>query len=61
MIKELQTGLNAAFEKLRTDLGPEPDWHPGSKDMVQDLVHPSMYPFVYSTSSSILGFFFERS
>lgn len=24
-----------------------PDWHPGSKEMVQNLVHPSMYPLIY--------------
>lgn len=39
--------LKGAFEKLRAEQADEPDWHPGSNDMVQDLVHPSMYPFVY--------------
>jgi hypothetical protein len=49
---ELQQGLKAAFEKLRAGQAVEPDWRPGSDDMVQDLVHPSMYPFVYGTSAS---------
>jgi hypothetical protein len=44
---ELHQGLKAAFEKLRAEQGDEPDWHPGSGNMVHDLVHPSMYPFVY--------------
>lgn len=39
--------LLRAFERLRHDQASEIDWHPGSNDMVQDLVHPSMYPFVY--------------
>ena len=46
---ELQQGLKAAFEKLRVEQAVEPDWRPGSENMVQDLVHPSMYPFVYGT------------
>ncbi|KAK3296371.1 uncharacterized protein B0H64DRAFT_424789 [Chaetomium fimeti] len=50
---ELQQGLKAAFEKLRAEQAAEPDWHPGSNDMVQDLVHPSMYPFVYGESRFI--------
>ncbi|KAH6839436.1 hypothetical protein B0I37DRAFT_400043 [Chaetomium sp. MPI-CAGE-AT-0009] len=50
---ELQQGLKAAFEKLRVEQAAEPDWHPKSDDMVQDLVHPSMYPFVYGESKFI--------
>jgi hypothetical protein len=49
----LRQGLKAAFEKLRTEQGAEPDWHPRSNDMVQDLVHPSMYPFVYGEYISL--------
>lgn len=58
--QELQTGLKIAFEKLRAEQAAEPDWHPGSKNMVLDLVHPSMYPFVYGTYSSTLGILFGR-
>jgi hypothetical protein len=28
-------------------LSTSPDWHPNSNEMVQDLIHPSMYPLVY--------------
>lgn len=44
---ELRQGLKAAFEKLRAEQGDEPDWHPWTDDKVLDLVHPSLYPFVY--------------
>jgi hypothetical protein len=58
--RELQHGLKAAFEKLRSEQAAEPDWHPGSNDMVQNLVHPSMYPFVYGTNvhCGLLSLFF---
>lgn len=29
------------------DQQENPDWHPGTDSMVQDLVHPSLYPLVY--------------
>lgn len=45
--EELHTALQSAFDKLKTDQQTSPDWHPNSNDMVQDLVHPSMYPLVY--------------
>jgi predicted RNase H-like HicB family nuclease len=45
--KELREALRVAFDKLRADQETSPDWHPNSGDMVQDLVHPSMYPLVY--------------
>jgi hypothetical protein len=44
---ELQEALRKAFDKLKADQAASPDWHPGTKEMVQDLVHPSMYPMVY--------------
>ena len=47
MGNELRQGLKATFEKLRAEQGDEPDWRPKSHDLVQDLVHPSMYPFIY--------------
>lgn len=46
----LQEDLRIAFDKLKTDCASSPDWHPNSGDMVQDLVHPSMYPLVYGRS-----------
>ena len=47
---ELHTNLRKAFDKLQSDHAASPDWHPNSHKMVQDLVHPSMYPLVYGRS-----------
>lgn len=47
---DLRDALKEAFEKLQDDQKDEPDWHPNSGDMVQDLIHPSMYPLVYGRS-----------
>ncbi|KAJ3459762.1 hypothetical protein MRS44_015835 [Fusarium solani] len=49
----LHDKLMQAFDALRADQGDNVDWHPRSNDMVQDLVHPSMYPFVYGRSKFI--------
>lgn len=46
----LRNALRQAFEKLQADQRDAPDWHPNSGDMVQDLVHPSMFPLVYGRS-----------
>lgn len=43
----LREALRKAFQTLQASQSDAPDWHPGSNDMVQDLVHPSMYPLVY--------------
>jgi hypothetical protein len=48
---ELRQGLKDAFEKLRAEQGDEPDWHPWADEQVQDLVHPSMYSFVYGKTN----------
>ncbi|KAJ4396953.1 hypothetical protein N0V93_001176 [Gnomoniopsis smithogilvyi] len=48
---ELRDSLKKAFEKVQNDQKNEPDWHPNSGDMVQDLVHPSMFPLVYGRSN----------
>ncbi|KAF2867921.1 hypothetical protein BDV95DRAFT_610358 [Massariosphaeria phaeospora] len=47
---ELHELLRNAFDKLKNDQSSSPDWHPNSNDMVQNLVHPSMYPLVYGRS-----------
>lgn len=47
---DLHADLLSAFKKLKGDQAASPDWHPNSGDMVQDLVHPSMYPLVYGKS-----------
>jgi len=43
----LHDELVAAFAQLGADQASAVDWQPRSGDMVQNLVHPSMYPFVY--------------
>jgi hypothetical protein len=45
--EDLHKALRSAFDTLKSDQQASPDWHPNSNDMVQDLVHPSMYPLVY--------------
>ncbi|KAK6084500.1 hypothetical protein SCUP234_03289 [Seiridium cupressi] len=47
---DLHKSLCAAFETLKEEQSSVPDWHPNSDDLVQDLVHPSMYPLVYGRS-----------
>ncbi|KAJ4292425.1 hypothetical protein N0V90_009087 [Kalmusia sp. IMI 367209] len=47
---KLHGHLLDAYTKLKADQSVAPDWHPNSNDMVQDLVHPSMYPLVYGRS-----------
>jgi hypothetical protein len=47
---ELHASLRKAFDELKSDHAASPVWHPNSNDMVQDLVHPSMYPLVYGRS-----------
>lgn len=44
---DLRDSLIKAFKQLQDDQADNPDWHPNSGDMVQDLVHPSMFPLVY--------------
>ncbi|KAI1078347.1 hypothetical protein F5B20DRAFT_547833 [Whalleya microplaca] len=48
---ELHSALRSSFEKLQGDQRDSPDWHPGSNDMVQDLVHPSLFPLVYGQTN----------
>ncbi|KAF4965613.1 hypothetical protein FSARC_6600 [Fusarium sarcochroum] len=43
----LHQELSKSFDILRADQAENIDWHPRSNDMVQDLIHPSMYQFVY--------------
>ncbi|ESZ91703.1 hypothetical protein SBOR_7922 [Sclerotinia borealis F-4128] len=47
---DLHDSLRKAFDTLKLDQSSEVDWHPNSNDMVQNLVHPSMYPLVYGRS-----------
>ncbi|GME31037.1 hypothetical protein GTA08_BOTSDO13229 [Neofusicoccum parvum] len=52
----LRKELVRAVAELLEDTVPdaEKDWHPGSDGQVLDLVHPSLFPFVYGRSR-ILG------
>ncbi|KAF7907850.1 hypothetical protein BELL_0449g00070 [Botrytis elliptica] len=50
---ELHKSLRDAFDTLKRDQSSSLDWHPNSSEMVQDLVHPSMYPLVYGRSRVI--------
>ncbi|KAF5652098.1 hypothetical protein F25303_3571 [Fusarium sp. NRRL 25303] len=51
--KSLHRDLNRACYTLLKDQGGNADWHPRSNDMVQNLIHPSMYNFVYDRSPFI--------
>ncbi|TVY87033.1 hypothetical protein LAWI1_G007198 [Lachnellula willkommii] len=57
---ELQAELRNAFDKLQADQKASPDWHPNSNDMVQDLLHPSMYPLVYGRTKAGKGEVIEK-
>ncbi|KAH6979175.1 hypothetical protein EDB82DRAFT_247320 [Fusarium venenatum] len=46
----LHQNLQAAFAKLKLEQKDDPDWHPNTNEMVQNLVHPSLYPLVYGRS-----------
>ncbi|TLD17305.1 uncharacterized protein PgNI_01207 [Pyricularia grisea] len=46
----LKLELRSAVQELKAHQASSPDWHPWSNDMVQDLVHPSLYPLVYGRS-----------
>ena len=47
---DLQAALKAAVEPLEDVPDRLKDWHPGSDDLVLDLVHPSLFPLVYGRS-----------
>lgn len=48
--ESLREALKQAFKRLKDDQAGNPDWHPRSGDMVQDLVHPSMFPLIFGKS-----------
>ncbi|KAI1024202.1 hypothetical protein LB504_005574 [Fusarium proliferatum] len=47
---ELTQKLRAAAALLEDVPGSQRDWHPGSNEMVLDLVHPSLWPLVFGRS-----------
>ena len=46
----LQGNLRVAITRLENFPAKDLDWHPGSDGQVLDIVHPSIYPLVYSVS-----------
>ncbi|KAF5680020.1 hypothetical protein FHETE_562 [Fusarium heterosporum] len=52
--ENLRRRLQAAFATLTQDQNDNPDWHPRTNDKVRNLVHPSLYPFVYGRSRLFL-------
>ncbi|KAI9147366.1 Cutinase [Paramyrothecium foliicola] len=52
---DVKSTFRAIFDELRADQKATKgiDWHPRTNEMVQDLVHPSLYPFVYGRSCFI--------
>ncbi|KAK4074422.1 hypothetical protein Purlil1_12962 [Purpureocillium lilacinum] len=49
----LREELARAFRDLAAEQAGSIDWHPGSNGLVQNLVHPSMYPFIFDRSPFI--------
>lgn len=47
---KIRDALSEAFQSVKRDQQSAPDWHPNSGEMVQDLVHPSMFPLIYGHS-----------
>ena len=51
----LKLELRAAAAKLEDVPEDAKDWHPGSNGQVLDLVHPSLYPLVFSQTRVVSG------
>ncbi|TFK27628.1 hypothetical protein FA15DRAFT_666299 [Coprinopsis marcescibilis] len=47
---EVKFALQDAVRLLESLPDKQKDWHPGSDEKVLDLVHPSLFPFVYGRS-----------
>lgn len=59
--EELHRRLVDAFAELRLAQAANVDWHPGTDDKVQDLVHPSLYPFVFGQKSLLSRNYHDRA
>ena len=55
---ELHSSIRGAFAQLIDDRKGGPDWQPGTYDMVDNIVDPSMYPFVRGRTS---GFPYDQN
>ena len=47
--EELRLSLEKNLDALANK--PNPDFHPGSDGQVQDLIHPSLFPYIKGVSS----------
>ncbi|RFU73590.1 wd40 repeat 2 [Trichoderma arundinaceum] len=52
--ESLRNALRLAVAKLENVPDEEKDWHPGSTRKVLDLVHPSLWPFIYGRTPVLL-------
>ncbi|KAL6900578.1 hypothetical protein GGI43DRAFT_405762 [Trichoderma evansii] len=52
--ESLRNALRSAAAKLENVPDEEKDWHPGSSRKVLDLVHPSLWPFIYGRTPVLL-------
>lgn len=48
--ESIKFALQEAVKVLEDVPAHQKDWHPGSNDMVLDLVHPSLFPLIYGKS-----------
>ncbi|KAI5250398.1 hypothetical protein E4T43_00341 [Aureobasidium subglaciale] len=48
--KNIRRDLNKAVAALENVPDKDKDWHPGTRERVLDLVHPSMFPLIYGRS-----------
>ncbi|KEQ94462.1 hypothetical protein AUEXF2481DRAFT_66596 [Aureobasidium subglaciale EXF-2481] len=48
--KKIRRDLNKAVAALENVPDKDKDWHPGTRERVLDLVHPSMFPLIYGRS-----------
>lgn len=53
--EHLRKELLDAIVPLENVPDDQKDWHPRSNGQVLDLVHPSLYPVVYGTTSTVSG------
>lgn len=52
--ESLRNALRSAVTKLENVPDEDKDWHPGSTRKVLDLVHPSLWPFIYGRTPVLL-------
>lgn len=54
--QELKQAIQDAVVNFESKIpGGQKDWHPGSKEQVWDLVHPSLFPLIYGRSHVLVN------